>query len=265
MSKALSKVSKLKGIIGLDSVKEQFRNSMKENSGAFVSSLIELYSSDTYLQNCEPTAVVQEALKAASLNLPINKNLGFAWIIPRKEKGVMKPNFQIGYKGYVQLAMRTGKYRTINANVLPEGYEVIENLLTGEIKFEGKKKSNKAIGFFAYFELLNGFSKTIYMSLEEMTEYSKAYAKGLTSKYSPWNVHFESMGKKTVLSILLRTYGILSTEMITAFGNEKTPQSVESEIEENANSLEFDKLNPKDEIIPDEDDMSAFEEVSIEN
>src|SRR6056297_2860972 len=137
MTKELQKVGKLKEIVNSGSVQEQFKNALKENSRAFVSSLIELYSGDSYLQNCNPKEVVQQALRAASLKLPINKNLGFAWIIPRKERGVLRPNFDIGYKGYIQFAMRTGQYRTINADAVSVGYDVEKDLLSGSIKFSG--------------------------------------------------------------------------------------------------------------------------------
>lgn len=221
-SNALVKVEKLKELLSMESVAIQFQNSLKENSGAFVASVIELYVSDSYLQNCEPKEVIMEALKAASLKLPINKNLGFAWIIPRKIKGKLKPCFDIGYKGYIQLAMRTSQYRIINADKIPVGINVKTDLLTGIItvqKTEEKaKKDERPQGYFAHFELLNGFAKTLYVTREKMEEHRELYVPDKT-EYSPWATPdgFDKMAIKTVLAHLLNTYGILSTEMVLAF------------------------------------------------
>ena len=224
---SLVKVTSLKRILETPSVTEQFKNSLKENSGAFVSSLIELYSGDNYLQNCEPKAVVMEALKSASLKLPINKNLGFAWIIPRKNHGKLEPNFEIGYKGYIQLAMRTGQYLTINTDGVPDNFLIKKNWLAGTYEFVepvNEKPSKKIQGYFAYFKLVNGFEKTVYWEIEEIKEHAKKYSQSFSSKYSPWKTQFDAMAKKTVLSYLLRTYGIMSTEMMEAVAKEKQPE-----------------------------------------
>jgi len=237
----LIKVTQLKELMGRDSIQEQFKNSLKENSGAFISSLIELFSGDSYLQSCQPSEVIQQALKAASLKLPINKNLGFAWIIPRKDHGTLRPNFEIGYKGYIQLAMRTGQYRIINADAVPVGINIEKDLLSGSIKFSGEASSkSEAQGYFAHFELLNGFQKTIYMEKKEIIEYAQNYSQSFSSKYSPWKKHFDRMAKKTVISILLRTYGILSTEMISAISSDVPKYSPEkSEHIENSQKIDI--------------------------
>jgi recombination protein RecT len=108
-AKSVGPVEKLKGILSVESVQEQFKSVLAENSGAFVASIIDLYNTDKTLQACDAKAVVMEALKAASLKLPINKQLGFAWLVPYKDKtGQHIPTFQLGYKGYIQLCMRTG-------------------------------------------------------------------------------------------------------------------------------------------------------------
>ena len=171
---APKKVDVLKNMLNAPSVMEQFNNALAKSAPTFVASVIDLYNGDTNLQQCEPKAVVMEALKAAVLKLPINKALGYAFIIPfnnsvKDDKGnwvkKMVPTFQMGYKGYIQLAMRTGQYRTINADVVYEGELRKANKLTGEIAFDGEKKSDKVVGYFCYFELLNGFSKTLYMTV----------------------------------------------------------------------------------------------------
>lgn len=260
MPATTKKIDVLKNILSAPSVAEQFKNALAKNSSTFIASIIDLYNSDSNLQLCEPKAVVMEALKAAVLKLPINKALGYAYIIPYNnskkrvdEKGhdildenthkpiwdkVMEPTFQLGYKGYIQLAERSNQYRTINADVVYEGELRKVNKLTGEIAFDGEKTSDKVIGYFCYFELLNGFSKTLYMTVEQMSTHAKRYSKGLKkettieslmslanlpfsdSKTVGWLGNFHGMAIKTVIRILLSKYGYLSVEMQQAFEND---------------------------------------------
>ncbi|MBQ7774534.1 MAG: recombinase RecT [Lachnospiraceae bacterium] len=254
-------VDLLKNMLNAESVQAQFKNALGKNSGTFVASVIDLYNGDPNLQKCEPKQVVMEALKAAVLHLPINKALGYAYIIPfnnsRKrldEQGhevldpnthkpiwdkVSEPVFQMGYKGFIQLAMRTGQYRTLNADVVYDGELRKVNKLTGEIAFDGEKTSDKVIGYFCYFELLNGFSKTLYMTVEQMAAHAKRYSKGLKkdttvetllnlanlpvsadSNTVGWLGNFHGMAIKTVIRNLLSKYGYLSVEMQNAIAND---------------------------------------------
>lgn len=240
-----SKIEALKSILKAPSVQEQFQNTLKENSGSFVASIIDLYNGDNYLQQCEPKEVVMEALKAAVLKLPINKSLGFAYIIPynnstKNEAGQwvkkVQPQFQIGYKGLIQMAMRTGQYRFINADLVYGGEIREVNKLTGEIDFSGKKAGDTVEGYFAYIELLNGFSKTLYMTKDRVQAHAKKYSKSYEGKNSPWTVHFDEMALKTVLKNLLGHYGFLSVEMMTAFDSDEQPNYSGEEV---ANSKEI--------------------------
>ena len=147
----------------------------------------------------------------------------------------MELTFQLGYKGYIQLAERSNQYRTINADVVYEGELRKVNKLTGEIAFDGDKTSDKVMGYFCYFELLNGFSKTLYMTVEQMATHAKRYSKGLKkestieslmslanlpfsdNKTVGWLGNFHGMAIKTVIRILLSKYGYLSVEMQQAF------------------------------------------------
>lgn len=268
---APKKVDVLKNMLNAPSVMEQFNNALAKSAPTFVASVIDLYNGDTNLQQCEPKAVVMEALKAAVLKLPINKALGYAFIIPfnnsvKDDKGnwvkKMVPTFQMGYKGYIQLAMRTGQYRTINADVVYEGELRKANKLTGEIAFDGEKKSDKVVGYFCYFELLNGFSKTLYMTVEQMAEHAKRYSKGLKkettvesllnlsnlpvapdSKTVGWMGNFHGMAVKTVIRNLLGKYGYLSVEMQQAIVNDTegdTSENRDSLVHENGNAQVFD-------------------------
>ena len=213
-------IDRLKGILNAESVQQQFKAVLAENAGAFVASIIDLYNTDRTLQMCDPKNVVMEALKAASLKLPINKQLGFAWIVPYRDgkTGQYIPTFQLGYKGYIQLCMRTGAYKYINADVVYEGELVKHDKLTGEIEIDPEqRKSDKKIGYFAFIETLNGFRKTLYMSIDEITKHAQQYSKSYSSKNSVWATDFDSMALKTCLRLLLSKYGIMSVEMQRAY------------------------------------------------
>jgi recombination protein RecT len=234
----MTKIDSLKSMLNAPSVQEQFKNALADNSGPFVASLIDLYSGDNYLQNCEPKAVIMECLKAAVLKLPINKSLGFAYIVPYKSNNVLVPQFQIGYKGLIQLAMRTGQYRIINADMVYEGEFRTRNKLTGEFDLSGTKTSDVIVGYFAYIELLNGFSKTLYMTKEKVTAHAKKYSKSYAQPSGPWTKEFDAMAIKTVLRNLLSHYGFLSVDMVSAFDNDAdqdVADRVQGEIRSNAN------------------------------
>lgn len=248
MSNEIAKKEKpvdvLKSIIAAPSIEEQFKNALGEHKDAFVASLIDLYVNEKQLQTCDAKAIVLEALRAATMRLPLNKALGFAYIIVfnnnvKNPDGswakVPTPTFVPGYKGYIQLAMRTGQYRTINADFVYEGELRKVDKLKGEIAFDGEKKSDKIVGYFCYFELLNGFSKTLYVPIEEMAAYALRYSPSFKGKNKPtvealiaaaqsgavssqvgWSGNFNDMGLKTVIRRLLSKYGYLSVEMQTA-------------------------------------------------
>lgn len=252
----------LKSVLNAPSVQEQFTNALKDHKDAFVASIIDLYNSDNQLQACNPKQVVSEALKAATMNLPINRALGFAYIVVfnnsvKQPDGtwakVPTPTFVPGYKGYIQLAMRTGQYRTINADVVYEGEVRKVNKLTGEIAFDGEKTSDKVVGYFCYFELLNGFAKTLYMTVHDMAVYAKRYSPSLkvattvemleqlantatVSKKVGWEGNFNDMALKTVIRKLLSKYGYLSVEMQGAMANDEEQAYQRDNMVENANS-----------------------------
>lgn len=258
-------MDKLKAVLSAGSVQEQFKNALAENSGLFIASLIDIYGSDAALQKCEPSAVTMEALKAAVLKLPLNKSLGFAWLIAYKIKGKFTPNFQIGYRGYTQLALRSGFYKYINTDILYEGHEVQKDLLTGNCEIAGEAKSNKAIGYFAYIELLNGFCKSVFWTKKEVQDHAKRYSKSYDCSYSPWKSDFDQMATKTVLTALLKKYGILSVEMASALSSpdidERTPEEqLQDNIKNNANKKVID-LKPRSE---DSDGITPEEAAEIE-
>ena len=237
----LKPLDRLKSILNTDNVKMRLAATMKENAGAFSSSIIELYTSDSKISQCDPVKVIGEALKAASLKLPINKQLGLAYIVPyrdNKNGGEMVPTFQLGYRGYIQLAMRSGSYKHINTDVVYEGELASIDKLTGSIDLSGEKQSDKVIGYFAYIESLNGFSKTLYMSYDDMVNHAKRYSK---STYNGklggvWASDFDAMAKKTCLRLLIGKYGIMSVDMQSAYIADTSPA------EQYAEALEPDSI-----------------------
>ena len=253
--KPQSAMTVFKSMLDSTKVQQRLQNALRDHKDTFVASLLDLYGGDPAIQECKPQDVIQEALKAASLMLPINKALGFAYIVVYKnnkqvtdEHGVKRwvkvptPTFIPGYKGYIQLAMRTGQYRTINADVVYEGELQKADKLTGAISFDGEKISDKIIGYFCFFELLNGFRKTLYMTVDQMAEYAKKYSPSVpkdlplealknlanpestavatAKKQVGWMGNFNDMALKTVIRKLLSKYGYLSVEMQSAMAND---------------------------------------------
>lgn len=277
----------LKSIIKADSVQEQFANAMGAHKDTFVASLIDLYAGDKALQTCKPQAVVMEALRAATMKLPINKALGFAYIVVYNNsvkmpngswQKVPTPTFIPGYKGYIQLAMRTGQYKTINADVVYEGEIGEYDKLSGTIQFNGKKKSEKIIGYFAYIEMLNGFSKTLYMSVEDMANYAIRYSPSFKGRNKPtteslvkiaqaneptnkvgWEGNFNDMALKTVLRRLISKYGYLSVEMQNAVISDVRSEDAEAIRNDDIADTEIEEINTDEAEVVDEPQTEADE------
>lgn len=224
-------LARLKGILNNETMQQNFRNILAENAGAFMASVIELYQSDGALQKCDPNRVVLEALKAATLKLPINKQLGFAYIIPYNNV----PTFQLGFRGLIQLAQRSGQYRYINADVVCEGESVNYNRITGMLEISGTAKSETPVGYFAYFQLLNGFEKCVYWTREKVEAHAKRYSKAWSKADTPWHTNFDAMALKTVLKTIISKYGVMSVEFANAIANDSVDDRVEAEVAQNAN------------------------------
>lgn len=223
-----------------------------EKAGVFTTSLLDLIGDNTALQKCDVNLVIKEAIKAPALDLPINNNLGFAYIIPYGNK----PSFQVGYKGFIQLAIRTGQYKHLNADAVYEGEEILVDKIRGTMSVTGTPKSDKIIGYFAYMELINGFEKAIFWTKEKVVEHGKKFSKSFNSNSSPWKSDFDAMAKKTLLKSLISKYGPLSIEMTSALGSDASDFKrhdaiVQDEIDANANQEYID-------ITPDEKPAQAY-------
>lgn len=204
----------VKGLMDSPAVKKRFEEVLCERAPQYMSSIVNLVNSDTNLKKCEPMSVIASCMVAATMDLPVDKNLGYAWVVPYGTKA----QFQMGYKGYIQLALRTGQYNAINVVEIREGELISWNPLSEEVEIDfTQRKSDKVIGYAGYFKLLNGFEKTVYWSKEEVESHAKKFSKTYSFKNGVWQTDFDSMAKKTVLRNLLSKWGILSIEMQKAY------------------------------------------------
>ena len=207
----------LQQLLNSAGIKRRFEELLDSSAPSFMSSILTIVRSNSKLQDCSPNSILAAAGIAAALKLPINPSLGFAHIVPFK--GLAQ--FQLGWRGYVQLAMRSGQYRTLNAGAVREGQIKEIDFVTGEI-IRGEKISDEIVGYIAYMELINGFKKSLYMTVNELREhaqkYSQSYAYDLRSgrKNSVWSTNFDAMAKKTVLKKLLNNFGIISIDQQSA-------------------------------------------------
>lgn len=196
----------MKGLLASPSVLKRFEEVLGKRATQFTASILSLYNNEKMLQKAEPMSVISSAMIAATLDLPVDKNLGYAWIVPYGGKA----QFQLGYKGYIQLALRTGQYRYINVTPIHEGELIMWNPLTEQIDIDfEQRESEVVVGYAAYFELLNGFRKTVYWTRDQVEKHRKKFSK---SDFG-WKNDWDAMAMKTVLKNLLSKWGILSVEM----------------------------------------------------
>jgi len=221
----------VKSLLSQDNVKARFKEVLQDKAAGFTANLAVMVNNNTALSKCDPMSIISAAVVSASLDLPLDPNLGFAAIVPYKckvkenniEKWVDKAQFQMMYKGFIQLAMRSGQYKTIGSTPIYEGQLISENPLSGEYIFDFSIKSDKIIGYAAYFKLLNGFEKTIYWNIDKIKSHGLKFSKSFQKEYGLWIDDFDSMAIKTVLKLLLSKWGVLSIEMQKAV---KLDQSV---------------------------------------
>lgn len=203
----------VKSLLSQANVKSKFEEILRDRANAFTANLAVMVNNNAALSKCDPMTVISAAVVAASLDLPIDPNLGFAHIVPYGEKA----QFQIGFKGFIQLAMRSGQYSRIGVTEIYEGQLLDENPLTGEYTFDFKaKKSETIIGWAAYFKTVNGFEKTLYWPVEKIKKHGLRFSQTYKKGFGLWKDDFDSMASKTVLKALLSKWGILSTEMQNA-------------------------------------------------
>ena len=176
MSQALT----TKDLFGQRSIQDRFEKLLGKKAQGFISSVLQITNSNSQLQKADPTTVLNAAATAASLDLPINPNLGFSWIVPYKGQA----QFQMGWKGYVQLALRTGQYKRINVTEVYENQFKSFNRLTEELIADFDKiGEGEIVGYASYFSLLNGMEKMTYWSKEEVISHAKKYSQAYNKSF----------------------------------------------------------------------------------
>jgi recombination protein RecT len=218
-------------LMARDDVRKRFDDILNKNAPAFISSVITLVATSA-LAECEPKSILSAAIAAASLNLQVNPSLGQACILPYKDKtGIVKAQFQIMKKGFIQLSLRSGQFNLLNETPVYSGELKTINRLTGELDLSGQKTDNKIIGNVAYFKLLNGFEKSLYMSIEQILAHGKKYSKSFDKPFGLWKMDFDTMASKTVLKLLLSRYAPLSVEMQTALMQDQSEIKINDNLE----------------------------------
>ena len=201
-------------MIGSKSVQERFEKMLGKKSAGFLSSLLTLVNNNNLLQKANPTSVLAAAATAASLDLPVNPSLGLAWIVPYGNGA----QFQLGYRGAIALAMRSGQMKSIVMTEVYEGECKCWNRFTETFEF-GDRVSDSIIGYYARFETVNGFVKATFWTKEEVLKHAKRFSKSFNR--GPWQTDFDAMAKKTVLLSIIKTYAPMSIEMQQAFESDE--------------------------------------------
>ena len=235
MSEQLQKTGiTLKSLVESPAYANRFKQVLGERAPQFVSSLIQI-SGNGKLRECDPHSVIAAGMIAAALDLPINPNLGCAYVIPYDGRDGLKASFQMGYKGFVQLANRSGMYRRLNVANVHEGELLKYDRVKADVVIdESQRKSEKVVGYVAYFELSNGCEHAEYWTLDMVEKHAARFSFAFRQKKkdSPWFTDFDAMARKTVLKSLLSHWGPLSIQMQQAVTRDMTTQaSPDAEIE----------------------------------
>lgn len=203
----------VKSLFERDDVKNKFSEMLGKRATSFMTSVLQITAQNQLLAEADPISIYQAAAVAATLDLPLNNNLGFAYIVPYKDsKRGQVAQFQMGYKGFIQLAQRSGQFKTIAAAPIYEGQIISSDPLSG-YQFDFTKKGSEIIGYAARFTLLNGFEATLFMTNEELKEHGVRYSQAFKKGFGLWKDNFDAMATKTVLKLLLSKYAPLSVDM----------------------------------------------------
>lgn len=189
---------------------------LQDGTPQFMASVLTLANSNKLLGECDPIKLYNCCLMAAALKLPFNQNLGQAYIVPFKGE----PQLQIGWKGFIQLAQRSGQFKRINCSDVREGEITDRDRLTGEVYFDWlddtEREQKPVVGYVAYFELLNGYQQTLYMSRAEVEAHAKKYSQTYKQGFGVWKDNFDAMARKTLIKRILNQFAPLSVDMAKA-------------------------------------------------
>lgn len=214
--------SVLQSMLDSEKLRSRFEELLGKRMPSFMGSLVSMINEDKALQNAfynSPLSVLQSALKAAAYNLPIDKSLGFAYVVPffSSKTGKQEAQFILGYKGMIQLANRTGAYEKMNVVDVREGELKKFDRLTEDIEIEwiqdeDEREKLPVVGYLGYFRLVNGFEKKVYMSVAQINAHEKKHRKGKGGRPAIWNDNYDAMACKTVLRRMITKWGLMSID-----------------------------------------------------
>lgn len=239
----LATLSRIKEALQSVDVKKRFEDMLGARASQFVSSLTNCVSQSKALAECSPNSIISSALVAASFDLPIDPNLGFAALVPYNSKTGKHAQFQMMAKGFIQLAIRSGQYEGMNYAEIYEDELKKYNPITKEIEFNdtfradsqrSKGEFQKIVGYYAWFRLKTGYSQSLYMPIDEIRVHAKKYSMSYrydlanNTKSSRWSTDFDVMAKKTVIKLMLSKWGILSIDIQRAISDDQRVFETES-------------------------------------
>lgn len=260
--------STVKSLLGMDGYKNRFIEILGEQRAPkFMASVISAVNSNPQLKDCEPNSVIGAAVIAATLDLPVNQNFGFAYILPYNDKKKGKVGqLQLGFKAFVQLAIRTGLYKDMGSEAVYEDELESYNPITGEIKFtdmdtweqRDNGEDNKIVGYYAYFKLTTGFEKGIFMTVKKLQNHGAKYSKTYNQAWGMWKKDFDSMAKKTVLKQLLTKWGAMDTQVNRAVNLDQGVIDGSKIETDNIESVEID-------YVDNTNDVEVIQDVEFES
>jgi len=241
----------LRSLISSPAYQARFKEVLGEKAQQFCTSIINVGNT---MQDVEPNSIIQSAMIAAALDLPVDKNLGFAWIVPYKKGGEKYAQFQMGFKGYIQLGLRTGQYKRMNARAInAEAFGGYDEVGEPVIDWSKVDESKPVVGYVFAFSLVNGFAKVAYWPKSRVEEHAKRYSQSFRGGYeSPWKTHFDEMALKTVIKNELARWGILSIQMQEAMSKDQAVIDVEGKVTYVDNEPAASFTSPKPLLTPKE-------------
>lgn len=249
---------------------EYLSSVLGEKKQTFVGNMVALVANSKMLMDCDPSTVMFSCLKSAALDLSLDPVLGLSYVIPFRDNknNTTVATWQLGSKGYVQLALRSAQFRKLNVRDVREGEIVDEDFVSGEMRFKRLQKDRESapiVGYVAYMQLVNGFEKQLYMSVEELESHAKRFSQTYRRGYGPWADQYmkSQMMEKTVLKRLLSKYAPLSVEMRDAIrsdfavlGENDSVRYIDNE----ESAIDFDKTQQVAEQFADFDEIVNGEE-----
>lgn len=266
----LQKQPRFSVAIQSDAYKNLINNTLQDEKRAarFIASVSSAVATNPALQDCDAGSILSGALLGESLDLSPSPQLGHYYLVPYNDKSRGKvAQFQLGYKAYLQLAIRSGQYKKINVLDVKEGELLNWNPLEEDIEIEliedeRKREKAKTIGYYAMFELTNGFRKAIYWSYDKMEAHAKKYSKAWGTQYSFWTVNFDGMAFKTMIRQLISKWGIMSIDMRSAYESDMASLSTDgTKSYVDNDSSDIDLLSPSDDIPSEQQSLSDKLEV----